>query len=142
MQAGDYLVYKFPSWAWAPAASKARQVAYLPADKQYLITRGVPCRRRLDENFAGDAGKGETVVGGEDGDEEWLNTGGERKQAHERDVKALEGSQGDVEQGGEEEEEIPDMEDEDDDAEAIIRDNSAGGPNAYVLEKLVGSDMC
>ncbi|KAI0721161.1 putative E2-like enzyme, partial [Fomitopsis betulina] len=43
--AGDFLAYKFPVWSWSKGdASKARD--YLPADKQYLVTRGVPCLRR------------------------------------------------------------------------------------------------
>lgn len=43
--AGDFLTYKFPVWQWEKGdASKARD--YLPADKQYLVTRGVPCLRR------------------------------------------------------------------------------------------------
>ncbi|KAG6817499.1 hypothetical protein H0H87_008124 [Tephrocybe sp. NHM501043] len=43
--AGDFLVYKFPVWSWEKGdASKARD--FLPADKQYLLTRGVPCLRR------------------------------------------------------------------------------------------------
>ncbi|KAN0091557.1 Autophagocytosis associated protein (Atg3), N-terminal domain containing protein [Tylopilus felleus] len=43
--AGDFLSYKFPVWGWEHGdASKARD--YLPADKQYLVTRGVPCLRR------------------------------------------------------------------------------------------------
>ncbi|THH05633.1 hypothetical protein EW145_g4647 [Phellinidium pouzarii] len=43
--AGDFLTYKFPVWTWEKGdASKARD--YLPLDKQYLVTRGVPCLRR------------------------------------------------------------------------------------------------
>ncbi|KAG1715772.1 hypothetical protein ID866_1396 [Astraeus odoratus] len=43
--AGDFLTYKFPVWQWERGdASKGRD--YLPADKQYLVTRGVPCLRR------------------------------------------------------------------------------------------------
>ncbi|KII92638.1 hypothetical protein PLICRDRAFT_172704 [Plicaturopsis crispa FD-325 SS-3] len=43
--AGDFLAYKFPVWSWEKGdASKARD--YLPTDKQYLLTRGVPCLRR------------------------------------------------------------------------------------------------
>ncbi|KAA6411224.1 MAG: autophagy 3 [Lasallia pustulata] len=62
--AGDYLVYKFPTWSWSSASSPARRVSYLPAEKQFLVTRGVPCHRRLDDNFAmfGDAGAEEAVV--------------------------------------------------------------------------------
>ncbi|KIM69536.1 hypothetical protein SCLCIDRAFT_1207987 [Scleroderma citrinum Foug A] len=43
--AGDFLAYKFPVWQWENGdTSKARD--YLPADKQYLVTRGVACLRR------------------------------------------------------------------------------------------------
>ncbi|KZS98479.1 hypothetical protein SISNIDRAFT_472381 [Sistotremastrum niveocremeum HHB9708] len=43
--AGDFLGYKFPVWSWEKGdASKAKD--YLPPDKQYLVTRGVPCLRR------------------------------------------------------------------------------------------------
>lgn len=63
MAAGDFLAYKFGVWTWCVPhsclsssrircitarekgdASKARD--YLPADKQYLLTRGVACLRR------------------------------------------------------------------------------------------------
>ncbi|KAF9518660.1 hypothetical protein BS47DRAFT_1325195 [Hydnum rufescens UP504] len=43
--AGDFLAYKFPTWAWETGdAAKARD--FLPPDKQYLITRRVACLRR------------------------------------------------------------------------------------------------
>ncbi|KAF9526931.1 autophagocytosis associated protein [Crepidotus variabilis] len=43
--AGDFLVYKFPVWNWEKGdGTKVRE--FLPADKQYLVTRGVPCLRR------------------------------------------------------------------------------------------------
>src|SRR3954454_19787468 len=81
--AGDYLVYKFPTWSWADASSPAKRVSYLPDGKQFLVTRGVPCHRRLDDNFAGDAGQDETLVGdgfaaggGDADDDGWLRTGG------------------------------------------------------------------
>ncbi|EEP79547.1 hypothetical protein UREG_04393 [Uncinocarpus reesii 1704] len=135
--AGDYLVYKFPTWSWADAPA-AKRVSYLPEGKQYLVTRGVPCHRRLDENFAGDAGKEDFMVkdgfgsgegkGGDD-DDGWLNTGGagvgagagvESKIGDVRTVDEA-GNVGEKEEE-EEEEEIPDMEDEEDDEEAIIRE--------------------
>ncbi|PKY06239.1 hypothetical protein P168DRAFT_325130 [Aspergillus campestris IBT 28561] len=111
--AGDYLVYKFPSWTWADASSPAQRVSYLPEGKQFLVTRGVPCHRRLNENFAGDAGQEDEIRGD--------NSGG-RGSGDGRigDVRTVDeaGNVGDKE---EEEEEIPDMED-DDDEEAIIRE--------------------
>jgi ubiquitin-like-conjugating enzyme ATG3 len=138
--AGDYLVYKFPTWSWADASSEARRVAYLPAGKQFLVTRGVPCHRRLDENFAGEAGVEEAVVGDGEGWKEgsaedggWLRTGGLGESEIRRvgDVRTVDEG-GEVEEGKiEEEEEIPDMEDDEDDEEAIIRDPKGGaGANA------------
>ncbi|OAA63351.1 Autophagy-related protein 3 [Niveomyces insectorum RCEF 264] len=72
--AGDYLVYKFPT---RPA-------------KQFLVTRNVPCRRRLDDTFVtgldGKNGGGDDDVvertgqgssgGGDDDEDGWLRTGG------------------------------------------------------------------
>lgn len=141
--AGDYLVYKFPTWAWSDASPPSKRVSYLPAGKQYLVTRGVPCHRRLDDNFAGDAGQDEAMVqdelgkgkGGGDtagGDDDgWLRTGGmgASQEARMRDVRTL-GETGEVQVGEEEEEEIPDMEDEEDDEEAIIRDPKGQGTSA------------
>jgi ubiquitin-like-conjugating enzyme ATG3 len=136
--AGDYIVYKFPTWSWSGAQPASKAVSYLPANKQFLITRGVPCHRRLDENFAGDAGQDEAMVqdgfraGGDAGGEDdgWLRTGGlaASQEARMRDVRTVDES-GEVGER-EEEEEIPDMEDEDDDEEAIIRDPKGSGTTA------------
>ena len=59
--AGDFLVYKFPSWSWADASPTSHRVSYMPPGKQFLVTRGVPCHRRLEEHFAagGVVGRGE-----------------------------------------------------------------------------------
>ncbi|KAF2085208.1 hypothetical protein K490DRAFT_47155 [Saccharata proteae CBS 121410] len=134
--AGDFLVYKFPSWSWSDASSPAKRVSYLPAGKQFLVTRGVPCHRRLDDNFAGEAGDEGTVVGdgfaggeGGEGDDGWLRTGGGKMEmSHDGtiDVQTVD-ERGEVSKVEEVEEEIPDMEDEEDDEEAIIRDHKAGG---------------
>eukprot|EP00405_Crypthecodinium_cohnii_P017744 CAMPEP_0206454988 /NCGR_PEP_ID=MMETSP0324_2-20121206/21477_1 /ASSEMBLY_ACC=CAM_ASM_000836 /TAXON_ID=2866 /ORGANISM="Crypthecodinium cohnii, Strain Seligo" /LENGTH=301 /DNA_ID=CAMNT_0053925591 /DNA_START=60 /DNA_END=965 /DNA_ORIENTATION=+ len=43
---GDQLVYKFPTWEWA-SGDPSRRASYLPEDKQYLITRQVPCKDRV-----------------------------------------------------------------------------------------------
>lgn len=147
--AGDYLVYKFPTWSWADASTPAKRVNYLPPGKQFLVTRGVPCHRRLDDNFAGDAGEVDTIVrdglretakeaGGIDQDGEddgWLQTGGGSKkdmrssETRMRDVRTMDES-GNVGDQEPEDDEIPDMEDDDDDAEAIIRDQGTDGSSA------------
>jgi ubiquitin-like-conjugating enzyme ATG3 len=66
VQAGDLLVYKCPTWRWESGDPALRR-AYLPADKQFLVTRNVPCRRRvtaLEQNY-----QSEQPVDGED---EWV----------------------------------------------------------------------
>ncbi|RLV88408.1 Autophagy-related protein 3 [Meyerozyma sp. JA9] len=45
VQAGDYLVYKFPTWQWGSAPKKL-QKDFLPPDKQFLITKHVPSYQR------------------------------------------------------------------------------------------------
>lgn len=61
--AGDHLVHHCPTWHWEKAVNAAGYVAnanstitlmfrrkdYLPAEKQFLITRRVPCHRRCLE---------------------------------------------------------------------------------------------
>ena len=132
--AGDFLVYKFPSWSWSDASSPARRVPHLPDGKQFLVTRGVPCHRRLNARFAGDAGETDTLVrdgfGGklEGEDEGWLRTGGmaASQEAKVKDVRLIDQSGKVGEAISEEEEEIPDMEDDDDDEEAIIPESKSG----------------
>ncbi|EPS42486.1 hypothetical protein H072_3633 [Dactylellina haptotyla CBS 200.50] len=124
--AGEYLVYKFPTWSWS-AASPGKAQSYLPEDKQFLVTKNVPCHRRLDDNFAGSAGLNDRVVegvSGEDGDEGWLSTGVTKTEEESaptaKDVKTVD-DKGRVEENNDTES-IGDMEDEEDDSEAIIRD--------------------
>lgn len=137
--AGDFLVHKFPSWSWADAASPSQRVAYFPAGKQYLVTRGVPCRKRIKaEDFAGSASGEDQLVldmlketGDEVSDENdgWLKAGGDSSAEEKKNAELMKDVQtvdDDGKLGEGEEEEIPDMEDEEDDEEAIIRDPSAG----------------
>nr|POF05860.1 autophagy-related protein 3 [Quercus suber] len=144
--AGDFLVSKFPTWSWADATTPAQRVNYLPPGKQYLITRGVPCRSRVkDERFAGSADGQDQLVfdmlsgpsdeaGGED--DGWLKAGNSiEKTAKGNDtrraseVRTLE-DDGKMGEKLEDEEDIPDMEDEEDDEEAIIRDRKVGDGDA------------
>jgi ubiquitin-like-conjugating enzyme ATG3 len=67
--AGDQLCYKCPTWRWEGGDVASRKM-YLPPNKQFLRTTGVPCRRRvtsLEYDYAG-----ESVVPDEDGD--WMET--------------------------------------------------------------------
>ncbi|KAG6367226.1 hypothetical protein INS49_001411 [Diaporthe citri] len=140
LAAGDYLVFKFPTWSWADADPSSKRVSYLPAAKQFLVTRNVPCHRRLDADFAGDAGHEEALVndgddfqGQKGGDEDgWLRTGGlsSSQPLKVREIRTVDdaGNVGDG-QVVEDDDDIPDMEDEDDD-EAIIRDVEGDGFNS------------
>jgi len=78
--AGDFLAYKFGVWSWEKGdASKTRE--YLPPDKQYLLTRGVPCLRRATSLAYTDADEdaerllnfGDSSATGDEGDE-WVET--------------------------------------------------------------------
>lgn len=136
LAAGDYLVYKFPTWSWGDADCESRRASYLPPGKQFLVTRNVPCHRRLNEDFAGDAGHEEALVNdgddfkggaGAGADEDgWLRTGGlaSSQALKARDVRAVDDAGNVADTADLDEDDIPDMEDEDDD-EAIIRDTGA-----------------
>lgn len=131
--AGDYLVYKFPTWSWADAEPTSRRSANLPPGKQFLVTRNVPCHRRLDETFASAAAGLDDVVEGSgaggkgssaDDEDGWLRTGGgagEHKAAvgGSHSARAGAASSQDAADDDSDDDDIPDMEEEDDD-EAII----------------------
>ncbi|KAI5961234.1 ATG3 [Candida pseudojiufengensis] len=50
IKAGDYLVYKFPTWSWS-SCPKNLQKSFLPEDKQVLVTRHVPSNVRANKYF-------------------------------------------------------------------------------------------
>jgi ubiquitin-like-conjugating enzyme ATG3 len=67
--AGDLLVHKCPTWTWE-SAEEGKAVSYLPKNKQFLLTRNVPCLMRL-KAFEGqvNASTTETVA---DNDGDWV----------------------------------------------------------------------
>lgn len=46
--AGDHLVHTCPTWEWA-CGDECKSKSYLPKNKQYLITKNVPCLRRCKQ---------------------------------------------------------------------------------------------
>ena len=69
--AGDHLVHHCPSWQWA-AGSQDSIRDYLPADKQFLITRNVPCYKRCRQmEYKADL---EKVLDSEDPEGGWVDT--------------------------------------------------------------------
>ncbi|GME73054.1 unnamed protein product [Ambrosiozyma monospora] len=83
--AGDYLVSKFPTWQWSQApASKKKD--FLPADKQFLVTRHVPSYFRASTYEEVECGT-ETVKASDlsEGDEEedgWTSATGTLLKRH------------------------------------------------------------
>jgi len=76
--AGDNLVSKCPTWSWESGEPNKRK-SYLPPEKQFLITRNVPCLRRaasVEEEY--EAAGGEVLLDNEDNDG-WLATHGKPK---------------------------------------------------------------
>eukprot|EP00164_Ancoracysta_twista_P000044 GFYU01000061.1.p1 GENE.GFYU01000061.1~~GFYU01000061.1.p1 ORF type:complete len:310 (-),score=105.97 GFYU01000061.1:175-1104(-) len=70
--AGDLLVYKCPTWAWE-AGDPSKTKSYLPADKQYLVTKNVPCHRRV-RSLETSVGEEDMVEVDGEGDEAWVST--------------------------------------------------------------------
>jgi ubiquitin-like-conjugating enzyme ATG3 len=67
VRAGDELVYRCPTWQWEGGEDSQKRKSYLPPDKQYLITRNVPCQNRvssMETNLK--------MEDGDEGDDDWL----------------------------------------------------------------------
>lgn len=72
VQAGDYLVYHCPTWSWSSGDS-SRKKSYLPTDKQFLVTKNVPCYRRCHQMAV--LPENERIVRLDASDEEgWIDT--------------------------------------------------------------------
>ncbi|GFH15703.1 autophagy-related protein 3, partial [Haematococcus lacustris] len=80
LAAGDYLVRACPTWLWCALSRRSaakpleggdakKKRTYFPADKQYLVTRNVPCLRRAADAEACNA---EFALGGTE--EGWVAT--------------------------------------------------------------------
>lgn len=69
--AGDHLVHHCPSWQWA-VGDPAYVKDYLPADKQFLITRNVPCYKRCKQMEY--KAEQELILDTEDPEGGWVDT--------------------------------------------------------------------
>ncbi|XP_074657707.1 ubiquitin-like-conjugating enzyme ATG3 [Tubulanus polymorphus] len=72
LAAGDHLTHHCPTWHWA-TGDESKVKSYFPKEKQYLITRNVPCYKRVkqvdshQEEF-------EKVIDEDDGEGGWVDT--------------------------------------------------------------------
>ncbi|KAJ7003804.1 hypothetical protein NC653_008876 [Populus alba x Populus x berolinensis] len=142
--AGDNLVSKCPTWSWESGEPSKRK-PYLPAEKQFLITRNVPCLRRaasVEEEY--EAAGGEVLLDNEDNDG-WLATHGKPKETkgdEDENVPSMEALDISVKRipiqtnpsyfGGEEEEDIPDMADFED-PDNLIKSDPATLQTTYLV---------
>jgi len=77
--AGDHIVHHCPTWSWA-SGDESKIKSYLPKDKQFLITRNVPCLRRCKQmEFSGV----ERIVEDVEGEEGWVTHDTEGDDANE-----------------------------------------------------------
>jgi len=66
VEAGDMLVHNCSTWSWE-SGEKTRMATFLPKEKQFLISRSVPCLKRVRAFELQDAKEEVTETG-------WLNT--------------------------------------------------------------------
>ncbi|KAI0081934.1 putative E2-like enzyme [Panus rudis PR-1116 ss-1] len=165
--AGDFLTYKFPVWTWEKGDESKRR-DYLPADKQYLMTRGVPCLRRATALAYTDADEdaerllsfGDLSSTGNEADE-WVETHANRSNSKDADGEPGEiddipdvddqvtNAVGNMSLGGEKDDipdidEIPDMEEEgleegDDEATAAPKKSTPAVIDASQVEVAKGN---
>ncbi|KAK3780536.1 hypothetical protein RRG08_032011 [Elysia crispata] len=70
--AGDHLVHHCPTWQWA-VGEESKIKPYLPKDKQFLITRNVPCYKRVKQMDTHQEDQ-EKIIEEEDEDGGWVDT--------------------------------------------------------------------
>lgn len=70
--AGDFLTGHCPTWQWETNAKAFKD--YLPKDKQFLITKNVPCTRRCRHLMDKLKNAQEKVIEIESGDGGWVDT--------------------------------------------------------------------
>merc|ERR1712228_511620 len=118
-KAGCQLVYKCPTWSWE-AGDKKKKRAFLPDNQQYLISRNLPCLRRV-KSLINSTAKNEEIV--ENG--EWLNMEDDKdnddpnniaQEIADIDLDDIDNKTNEKKTNDEDDEEfvIPDMEDYDD----------------------------
>ncbi|GAX77733.1 hypothetical protein CEUSTIGMA_g5176.t1 [Chlamydomonas eustigma] len=105
IQAGDFLVRTCPTWSWEGGDPKKKR-NFLPVDKQYLVTRGVPCTRRASELETYDPNSEFSISGYGD---EWVATHSDPHASHDRTEHIPSIDDTGPSQGGKGDDAIPDL---------------------------------
>mmetsp|Transcript_8502 Transcript_8502/g.35486 ORF Transcript_8502/g.35486 Transcript_8502/m.35486 type:complete len:302 (-) Transcript_8502:81-986(-) len=116
LMAGDFLTFKCPTWSWE-AGDPGKAVPYLPRDKQYLVTRKVPCSMRA-KYLKDSAQNTEYTSVDVEGDDGWFapESSGGGHAAEEEDIgeipsAAPEAASAAADDGSDSDSDVPDMED-------------------------------
>lgn len=122
--AGDHLVHQCPTWSWSPASDPSMRKSYLPADKQFLVTKSVPCYKRCkDIEYCNND---EKVIMTENDEEGWVDTHhseqlpvinemieeltlGDETQAHQAQHNTNQNEQDDMDNNDDDDDEAEDM---------------------------------
>lgn len=72
--AGDFLTGHCPTWQWAHVAHAKACKDYLPRERQFLVTKNVPCSKRCRHLMDSLKDNQERVVEEETGDGGWVDT--------------------------------------------------------------------
>lgn len=111
--AGDLLVFKCPTWSWESGDPK-KASKDLPKEKQFLITRNVPCSQRAENLGKGSIEKSVSMGGGEDDWTELANAAPGEKDDDLQDISSPKPSGSNIATGDEDDDDddgdAPDME--------------------------------
>lgn len=124
--AGDFITFRCGTWQWASGEESKRR-PYLPPDKQFLITRNVPCYRRVKDMEYNDNGSANIV---DDDGENWVTThnaidscskGGEEEIAEIMSSVQISNSKQD-EEDNDNDEDIPELDDNFDTEDNLVEE--------------------